>query len=109
MCVFQYLFRTDIGNLLCSAEGQLKVGLAGGGVEDGVLKCIWEEPVHQRTERYAITPTGGEVVDFHPLHEIREEGTEKEKNKESRESVDLQRQLYSEVRSVCWGHNRTFM
>lgn len=53
--------------LLCSAESQLEVIPGLVGVEDGVLKGVGEEPVHQGAEGYAIFPTWGEVLNVNPL------------------------------------------
>lgn len=52
---------------LGGVEGQLEVLPGLIGVQDGVLEGIREEAVHQGAEGDAVLPTGGEVVDVHPL------------------------------------------
>lgn len=57
---------------LCSAEGHLKVVSAVGSGERGVVKGLWEEVMHEGTERHAITPTGREVLDVYVLGTARQ-------------------------------------
>lgn len=58
---------------LCSAESQLEVFPGLVRVEDGVLERVREEAVHQGAEGYAVSPTGGEVLDVYPLFHTRRE------------------------------------
>lgn len=56
---------------LCRAESQLEVFSGLVGVEGWILKRVGEEAVHQGAEGYAIFPTGGKVLDVHPLFQSR--------------------------------------
>lgn len=66
---------------LCCAEGNLKVLLAVCGTEAGVIEGLWKEVMHQSTERHAITPAGGEVLDIHILHDMEERNNMKTESK----------------------------
>lgn len=54
---------------LCRAESQLEVVYGLVGVEDGVLKGVGEESVHQGAEGDAVFPAGGEVLNVYSLFE----------------------------------------
>lgn len=52
---------------LCGAECQQEVVSGLVGVEDGVLKGVGEESVHQGAEGDPVFPTGGKVLNDHSL------------------------------------------
>lgn len=49
--------------LLSHRECRLKVLLVIGRIQCVVVKCFWEEGVHQGAEGHPVTPTGGEVLE----------------------------------------------
>lgn len=57
------------GDLLCSAECQLKVVFALGRGQTIIVKLCGEERVDEGTERHAVTPARGEVLNVDVLQE----------------------------------------
>lgn len=72
--VFDHVIYVTLDSLCC-AEGHFKVLPAVCGTEAGVIEGLWKEVMHQSTERHAIAPAGGEVLDIHILHDMEERET----------------------------------
>lgn len=69
--IFLYVFDHRLDSLCC-AEGHLKVLPAVCGTEAGVIEGLWKEVMHQSAESHPVTPAGGEVLDVHILHDMKE-------------------------------------